>query len=149
MTGYTRKFKENTTMSLRVNKKQLLKNYNKIWENIEKLMSIDFESKPVYGDDDKYIKTKIKIYAGSVITNFHNKKVSKEKTPCKCLSIIMLDSVIKANKKYYPQTLLEECKYAQEKINYIDDDLEESDSNDKTETEYDNDEDDEDGEDDK
>ena len=34
-------------------------------------MSIDFESKPVYGDDDKYIKTKIKIYAGSMITNFH------------------------------------------------------------------------------
>ena len=45
----------------------------------------------------------------------------------KCLSIIMLDSVIKANKKYYPQTLLEECKYVQEKIkieNLIDDDLE-------------------------
>ena len=29
---------------------------------LEKLMRIDFESKPVYGDDDKYIKTKIKIY---------------------------------------------------------------------------------------
>ena len=38
-------------------------------------MSIDFESKPVYGDDDKYIKAKVKIYAGSVIKNFHNKKV--------------------------------------------------------------------------
>ena len=34
-------------------------------------MRIDFESKPVYGDDDKYIKTEIKIYAGSMITNFH------------------------------------------------------------------------------
>ena len=77
---------------------------------------IDFESKPVYGDDDKYIKTKIKIYAGSMIKNFHNKKMPKEKAPCKCLSIIMLDSVIKANKKYYPQTLLKECKYVQEKI---------------------------------
>ena len=42
--------------------------------------------------------------------------MSKEKVPCKCLSIITLDSVIKANKKYYPQTLLEECKYVQEKI---------------------------------
>ena len=62
-------------------------------------MGIDFESKPVYGDDDKYIKTKIKIYAGSMITNFHNKKCHKEKAPCKYLSIIMLDSVIKANKK--------------------------------------------------
>ena len=58
-----------------------------------------------------------------MITNFHNKKVLKEKAPCKCLSIIMLDSVIKANKKYYPQTLSEECKYVQEKIkieNFID-----------------------------
>ena len=93
MTGYAKKFNEIVTMSFRANNKQLLKNYNKIWEKIEKLMRIDFESKPVYGDDDKYIKTKIKIYAGSVITNFHNKKVSKEKTPCKCLSIIILDSV--------------------------------------------------------
>ena len=49
----------------------------------------------------------------------------KEKAPCKCLSIIMIDSVIKANKKYHPQTLLEECKYTQEKItieNYINED---------------------------
>ena len=90
-------------------------------------MKVDFESKPVYGHDDKYIKTKIKIYASSMITNFHSEKMPKEKAPCKCLSIIMLDSVIKANKKYYPQTLLEECKYVQEKIkteNLIDDDLE-------------------------
>ena len=45
--------------------------------------------------------------------------------------IILKDSIIKANKKYYPQTLLEECKYTQEKIkieNYINDDLEDSDS---------------------
>ena len=74
------------------------------------LLKIDFESKPVYGDDDKYIKTKMKIYAVSIITNFYNKKMPKEKAPCKCLSIRMLDSVIKANKKHYPQTLLEESK---------------------------------------
>ena len=88
-------------------------------------MRINFESKSVYGDHDKYIKTKIKIYAGSIITNFHNKKMPKEKAPCKCLSIIMIDSVIKANKKYYPQTLLEECKYIQENIkieNYTNED---------------------------
>ena len=42
--------------------------------------------------------------------------MSKEKVPCKCLSIIMLDFVIKAKEKYYPQTLLEECKYEQEKM---------------------------------
>ena len=35
MTGYARKFDENATMSFRVNNKQLLKNYNKIWGKIE------------------------------------------------------------------------------------------------------------------
>ena len=70
----------------------------------------------------------------------------KEKGPCKCLSIIMIDSVIKANKKYYPQTLFEECKYIQEKIkieNYINEDLEDSesgnDSNNEIESDIDND----------
>ena len=72
MTGCARKFDENATMSFRINNKQLLKNYNRIWEKVEKLMKIDFESKPVYGDDDKYIKTKIKTYANSLIKNFHN-----------------------------------------------------------------------------
>ena len=76
-----------------------------------------------------------------MVTSFHNKKIPEEKAPCKCLSIIMLDSVIKANKKYYPQTFLEECKYVQEKIkieNHIDDDLKShSDSNDKTESDID------------
>ena len=53
----------------------------------------------------------------------------KEKVLCNCLSIVMLDSVIKAKKKYVPQTLLEECKYEQENIimeNFINDDLEKS-----------------------
>ena len=75
-------------------------------------------------------------------TNFHNEKIPKEKSPYKCLSIIILDSVIKTNKKYYPQTYLEECKYAQKKIkieNYIDDDLK-SDSDSHEEKESDNDE---------
>ena len=69
----------------------------------------------------------------------------EEKAPCKCLSIIMIESVIKANKKYYPQTLLEESKYIQEKIkteNYIDTDLEKSESNsesiNETESDIDN-----------
>ena len=59
-------------MSFRVNNKQLLKNYKKIWEKVEKLLKKYFESKPVNGHNDKYIKTKIKIYAGNIITNFHN-----------------------------------------------------------------------------
>ena len=77
-------------MSFRVKDKQPLKNYNKIWKKVEKLMKTDFESKPVYDDDDKYIKTKIKTYEKSIITNFHNKKSPKEKAPCKSLSIIRI-----------------------------------------------------------
>ena len=97
MTGYTRKFDQNATMSFIAKNKQLLKKYNKIWETIEKLMKINFESKPVYGDHDKYIKTKIKIYADSIITNFHNKKMPEEKGPSKCISIILTDFAIKTN----------------------------------------------------
>ena len=70
-----------------------------------------------------------------MFTNFQDKKMPKEKAPCKCLSIIMLGSVIKAKERYYPQTLLEECKYEQEKIkmeNLIDD--ADSNSNDEIES---------------
>ena len=119
-------------MSLRVNDEQLFKKYNKIWKKVEKLMRTDFESKLTYDYGDRYIKTKIKKYADIIITNFHNKKMPKEKVPCKCLSIIMLDSVIESDEKYYPQTFLEECRYVQEKIKfeeYIDEELD-SDSDD-------------------
>ena len=82
---------------------------------VEKLLKIEFDSEPVYADADNYIKIKIKIYDGCMITNVQSTKMPKEKAPCKCLSIIMPDSVIKAKKKSYPQTLLEECKYEQDK----------------------------------
>ena len=70
MTGYARKFDENSTLSFMVKDKKLLKKYSKIWETIEGLTKITFESKPVYGEDVKYIKTKIKTYAGSVNHEF-------------------------------------------------------------------------------
>ena len=47
MTGYAKKINENAIMSFKANNKQLLRNYNKIWEKVEKLLKIDFESKPV------------------------------------------------------------------------------------------------------
>ena len=95
-------------MSIKISDKQLLNKYNQIWK---RLLKMEFDSKPVYGDNDKYIKTKIKVYSGSVNINFQGKKMPKEKASCKSLSIIMLDSVIKAKNKYYPQAPLEECKY--------------------------------------
>ena len=105
MIGYVRKLEGNTKMSFQISDKQLLKKYNQIWKRVEKLLKIEIDSKHVYGDNDKYIKTKIKIYDGSVNTNFRGKKIAKDKATCKSLSIIMLDSVVKAKKEYYPQTL--------------------------------------------
>ena len=79
-------------------------------------MKIDFNIKATYGDcDDKCIKTRIKTRKDSVTTNFYKKngfkKKSEEKVPHRCLSIIILDSVIYAYEKYHPKTFLEECKY--------------------------------------
>ena len=74
-------------------------------------MNIEFDSQPVYGGGDKYIMTKIKIYGDRVNTNFQGKKVPKENASYKCSSLIMLDSFVRVNKKYYAQILLEECKY--------------------------------------
>ena len=92
----------------------------------------NFNTETTYGDDDdKYIKTKIKTYKDNITTNFYNKygseKISKEKVPHKCLSIIILDSVIYAYEKYHPQIFLEECKFLKKNIkgkNYIDMELE-------------------------
>ena len=112
-----------------VEDKQLLENYKKIWEKIKKLMGTDFESKAIY--NDKYINTKIKTYKDSITTNFYDKtgfkEVPEEKVPHKCLSIIILDSVLYAYEKYHPQIFLEECKYMRKNVktkNYIDMELE-------------------------
>ena len=98
-------------MSFKVSDNKLLKKYSKIWERVGNLLNTEFDSKPVYGDVDKYIKTKIKMYGDRLNTNFQGKKVPKENASYKCMSLIMLDSAIRVNKKYYPQILLEECKY--------------------------------------
>ena len=60
MIGYVKHFNSNKTMSFKVSDNKLLKKYKKIWE-------------PVYGDVDKYIKTKVKMYGDRVNTNFQGK----------------------------------------------------------------------------
>ena len=89
MTGYINKFngnknknKNTITMSLKVNDKKLFKNYNKIWKKIEELISTKFNTKPTYGDDEKYIKAKLETYEDNITTNFYHKKGSK-KVPTK------------------------------------------------------------------
>ena len=51
-------------------------------------MNIKFDTEPVYGDNDS-----------NVSTNFHHKKLPKQKTVCNYLSLIMVDSVVKVKKK--------------------------------------------------
>ena len=99
MIGYVKCFDSNKTMSFKVTDKNLLKQYTKIWGKVSNLIDIKFDGESVYGDNDKYIKTKIKIYGDKVNTNLQGKKVSKENASYKYLSLIMLDSVIKASKK--------------------------------------------------
>ena len=78
MTGYIRKFEGNTTISFRISGKQLLKKYNQIRKKVRSLLNIKFNSEPVYDDNEKYIKTKIKTYGDSAVTNFQEKKCEKK-----------------------------------------------------------------------
>ena len=142
MIGYVKHFDSNKTMSFKISDNKLLKKYIKIWGKICNLLNIEFDSEPVYGDNDKYIKTKIKLYGDKINTNFQGKKYPKENASYKCLSVIILGSVIRVNKKYYPQTLLEKCKYEIKKNkmeNLINDDLGPT-SSDESDNESDNDE---------
>ena len=142
MIGYVKCFDSNKTMSFMVTDKKLLKRYTKILEKVSSLMNKESDSESVHGDNDKYIKTEIKSYRDHVNTNFHGKKIPKENASNKCLSLIMLDSVIRVNRKYYPQTLLEECIYEIKKTkmeNIINDNLDPSSSDNETDSNSDND----------
>ena len=69
--------------------------------------------------DNKFIRTKIKIYNNKTNTNFHDNKIPEDKEWFACLSVIPLDSIVIVDKRYYPQMLLEECKYAAKKKKII------------------------------
>ena len=116
MTGYLNIFEDgNRKMSfLADNRNKFLEKYMTIWEKISNLINKNFDSDPVY--KDKYINTKIRSYNNDIITNFRNidnknNKLPEENKLYKCVSLILLDSIIKIDKKYYPQTLLQECVY--------------------------------------
>ena len=88
------------------------------------------------------------MYDNKVNTNFQGKEAHKGDSSYECLSLIMLDSVVKVGKKYYPQVFLEECKYIKRKnkmFNYINDDLEITSSDDDDDYNDDDDDDDDDG----
>ena len=94
MIGYVKCFDGIKTMYFKVSDNKLLKKYKKIWEKISSVMNIELDSEPVCGDNDKYIKTKIKSYGDKINTNFQGKKITKEHASYKCLQLIILESVI-------------------------------------------------------
>ena len=114
MIGYIKYFEDDKkTKSFVVDDAELLIKYTEIWNKIRNLINKKFDSEPVY--NNKHINTKSKLCNNDIKTNFHEenniREVPKENCAYKYLSLISLDSVIKTNKKYYPQIFLEECKY--------------------------------------
>ena len=90
MICYVRHFDSNKTISFKVIDNKILKKYTKIWKRVSSLMNIDLDSEPVYGDNDKYIKTKIKLYGDKINTNFQGKKNTKRRC---IIQVFVIDNV--------------------------------------------------------
>ena len=94
---------------------------------------------PVY--DETYIKAKVREFDGKIKTNFICDKVPKENMYYACIACITIDSVMKMDKKNYPQVYFEECKYRVKKIQkskFINAELEsDSESDTEAESKYD------------
>ena len=92
----------------------VLDKYNKIWGKIKEKLNIKFHSKPVY--DETYIKVKVREFDGKIRTIFLGNEMPKENIYYTCIACITIDSVMKTDKKNYPQVYLEQCKYKVKKI---------------------------------
>ena len=96
-------------MSFIIKGDSVLDKYNEIWDKIKETRNIKFHSMPVY--NEKYIKVKVREFNGVIKTNFSGDKIPKENVHYTYLACITIDSVMKMEKKDYPQVYLEECKY--------------------------------------
>ena len=114
MTGYIKYFENGgKNMSFVIKDDDVLDKYNEIWDKIKETLSIKFLSMPVY--DEKYIKAKVREFNGVIKTNFLGDEVPKENEHYTCIACITIDSVMRMEKKNYPQVYLEECKYRTKK----------------------------------
>ena len=77
-----------------------------------------FHSQPIY--DEKYIKTEVKTFNNVINTVFSDNEIPKERNHYSCIAAIKIDSIIKIDKKYYPQVYLEQCKYKEKKRKLVD-----------------------------
>ena len=101
-------------MSFVTDDKEVYEKYNEIWNVVKKLLKLKFLVNPVR--DDKYIIVKLKIFNGVNRATFTNDIIPIEKTHYTCISAIDIDSVLKIEKRAYPQAYLEQCNF---KINKI------------------------------
>ena len=104
---------------------KIYEKHNKIWEVVRNLLKIDFTVSPVR--DDIYLVAKLKIFNEIYRTTFNNNNyIPVEKNHYICIPVIDIDSVLKNDKRAYPQAYLEQCKYKLKKrkiVNYIDDEI--------------------------
>ena len=96
-------------MSFVTDDEKVYKKYNEIWEVVRKLLKLKFTASPV--QDDKYIIAKLKIFKNVNIATFTNNVIPEENTHYTCISAIDIDSILKIDKKAFPQAYLEQCKY--------------------------------------
>ena len=97
-------------VSFVTNDEKIYEKYNEIWEVVKKLLKVDFVVDPVR--DDKYLVAKLKIFDRINRTTFNNNNnsIPIEKNHYICIPAIDIDSVIKIDKRAYPQAYLEQCK---------------------------------------
>ena len=91
--------------------------YDEIWNVVKSLLKLKFAASP--NRNDKYVLAKLKIFNKKNLTTFSNNIVPIEKTHYICIPAIDIDSVLKIDKKAYPQAYLEECKYKLKKRNIV------------------------------
>ena len=115
MNGYIKYFENRRKiMSLSIKNNEVWEKYEGIWNVIKNKLNFKFHSQPIY--ENKYLKAKVKEFDCNIKTNFLGNNLPKENTYYTCIACITVDSVIKMNKKNYPQVYLEECKYKVKKI---------------------------------
>ena len=101
MSAHRKDFDETKYISFLIRDDKWLEKHNDIWEKVESSLKKEFDSEPIH--NEKYLK--------EINTNFHNNKIPKEGSQYICLSVILIDSVFRKDKNYYPQVFLKECKY--------------------------------------
>ena len=101
-------------MSFLIKNEEVGEQYEQIWDAIKNKLGIKLHIKPIY--ENKYLKTKAREHDGAIKTNFLGNGISKINMHYTWVACITIDSVIRMNKKNYPQVYLEECKYKVKKI---------------------------------